>query len=112
MSGFARKMKRQNGPGYSPTPREARMLQALQSASHVLKQYADGSNWADTTRGSLWVGEGDGPDLARMSLGVKTKKNEKAMQNDDKSGEPVQEERAPEGEADRVLATPTDHVED
>jgi len=71
MSGIARKMKRQNGIGYSPTPREARMLQALQSASYVLKQYANGSNWADTARGFLWVGEGDGPDLAQMALGVK-----------------------------------------
>lgn len=71
MSGIARRMKRQNGIGYTPTPREARMLQALQSASYVLKQYANGSNWADTARGFLWVGEGDGPDLAQMALGVK-----------------------------------------
>ena len=82
MSGFARKMKRQ-AVGYTPTPREARMLQALQSAAHVLKQYADGSNWADTTRGSLWVGEGDGPDLARMSLGVKAKPNQEEKTTED-----------------------------
>jgi hypothetical protein len=82
MSGFARKMKRQ-AVGYTPTPREARMLQALQSAAHVLKQYADGSNWADTTRGSLWVGEGDGPDLARMSLGVKAKPKQEEKTTED-----------------------------
>lgn len=113
MSGFSRKVKRQNGVGYSPTPREARMLQALQGASFVLKQYANTSNWTKTEAGMpVWLGEGDGPDLARMAMGAKTKKNEKAMQNDDKSGQPVQEERASEGEADRVLATPEDHIED
>ena len=51
MSGSARKFKRQNGLGYSPTPREARMLQALQGASHVLKQYANTSNWTKTEAG-------------------------------------------------------------
>lgn len=110
MSGFSRKVKRQNGVGYSPTPREAKMLQALQGASFVLKQYANTSNWTKKDGMPVWLGEGDGPDLAQMAMGVK--KNEKAMQNDDKSGPPVQEERAPEGEADRVLATPADHVED
>ncbi len=71
MSGIARKMKRQNGIGYTPTPREAKMLQALQTSAHVLRQYANGSNWADTARGFLWVGEGDGPELALKALGVK-----------------------------------------
>ncbi len=69
---FARKLKRQ-AIGYTPTPREARMLQALQGASHVLRQYANTSNWTKTEAGlPVWLGEGDGPDLAQMSLGVKT----------------------------------------
>jgi len=111
LSGFARKMKRQNGVGYTPTPREAKMLQALHSASFVLKQYANTSNWTKTEAGMpVWLGEGDGPDLAQMVIGVK--KNAKAVQNDDKNGQPVQEERAPEGEGDRVLATQADHIED
>lgn len=71
MSGFARKMKRQNGVGYTPTPREAKMLQALHSASYVLKQYANTSNWANIDGRTIWLGEGDGPDLAAMALGVK-----------------------------------------
>jgi hypothetical protein len=64
-------MKRQNGIGYSPTERERKMLQALQSASMVLKQYANGSNWANQDGKIIWLGEGDGPDLAQMVLGVK-----------------------------------------
>lgn len=86
MSGFARKMKRQ-AIGYTPTPREAKMLQALQSASFVLKQYANGSNWADTSRGFLWVGEGDGPDLAKMALGVKKKPAPAEAENKQEEGQ-------------------------
>lgn len=48
------------------------MLQALQSASMVLKEYANGSNWAIQDGKSIWLGEGDGPDLAVASLGVKS----------------------------------------
>ncbi len=72
MSGFTRKFKRRNGVGYSPTDRERRMLQALHSAAFVLKQYADGNNWAEMDGKSIWVGEGKGPDLAVMALGKKT----------------------------------------
>ncbi len=72
MSGLARKFKRQNGLGYSPTDRERRMLQALQTAAMVLKQYANTSNWTKTESGMpVWLGDGDGPDLAQMSLGTK-----------------------------------------
>lgn len=70
--GIARRMKRQQ-IGYTPTERERKMLQALQSASHVLREYAKGTNWAEMEGKSIWIGEGNGPDLAEMVLGVKKK---------------------------------------
>lgn len=80
MSGIARRMKRQNGIGYTPTPREAKMLQALHSATYVLREYAKGTNWALMDGRQIWIGEGNGPDLAEMALGVK--KQPKAPENE------------------------------
>ncbi len=68
--GFKRRMQRQQ-IGYTPTERERKMLSALQGASHVLREYAKGTNWALMEGKSIWIGEGSGPDLAEMILGVK-----------------------------------------
>ena len=92
---FKRRMQRQQ-IGYTPTERERKMLSALQGASHVLREYAKGSNWALMDGKSIWLGEGSGPDLAEMVLGVK--RSEKAVQGWHKEGESVQEDGPKAGE--------------
>lgn len=74
MGNIARQFRRNHNihPKREPTERERKMLQALRSAAAVLKEYAKGENWVKTEKGMLWAGEGDGPDLAEMALGVKT----------------------------------------
>jgi hypothetical protein len=37
---------------------------------HALEEYAKGENWASGEHGIQWVGEGDGPGLARRALGM------------------------------------------
>lgn len=93
MGSFARKLKREAGVRQANHHDQLRkVLRALQSAALVLKQYADESNWTLTEGDAglpIWLGEGNGPELAQKVLGVK--KNEKAVQLHDAQGPSVQE---------------------
>ena len=48
------------------------LLNALQSCAQVLRQYADEGNWVDKEDGAIWLGAGNGPQLAQKVLGPKT----------------------------------------
>jgi hypothetical protein len=70
MSNFTSRFKKQQGlPKVSEN--EKKLRNALGTAAQVLMQYAKGSNWADMDGKCIWLGEGQGPDLAEKALGIK-----------------------------------------
>lgn len=67
---LARKMKK-HGQMNRLMDNQRKILNALRSTAVILKQYATGSNWALVGDRSIWIGEGDGPELAEKALGIK-----------------------------------------
>ncbi len=90
MGSFTRKFQREAGTRQVNHHEKLRKaLRALQSAAFILRQYADETNWAQFDGKTIWLGEGNGPELAQKVLG--TKKDEKKVQPHEPQGPPVQE---------------------
>ena len=85
MSNAVRKFQRQNGSPHV-TPRERKMLAALQTCSRVLHEYAKGTSWALQDDKAIWIGEGNGPELALKCLGIPQDKKKQSSKWGDNNG--------------------------
>jgi len=80
MGKSARRMRRlgksnkQTAEATADAASRTRLISAVKGAGAVLMHYANESNWASRNGESIWLGEGDGPDLAKKILGIEKKK--------------------------------------
>jgi len=81
MGKSARRMRRlgksnkQTAEATADTASREKLISVVKAAGATLMHYADESNWALSPNGAhIWLGEGDGPDLAKKILGIEKKK--------------------------------------
>jgi len=68
------KINKQTAEATADTASRAKLINAVKGAGATLMHYANESNWASRNGESIWLGEGDGPDLAKKILGMEKKK--------------------------------------
>ncbi len=101
MGKIARRMRRlgqsnkRTAEATADTASRPRLLNAIKSAAIVLLQYANEENWTSKDDRSIWLGAGNGPELAQKVLG--TKKDEKVLPSDNPQGDSVQQDNPVEG---------------
>ena len=83
------KSNKRTAEATADTASRPRLINAIKSAGMILRHYANEENWANKDGQSIWLGEGNGPELAQKVLGIK--KDEKVLPSDNPQGDSVQQ---------------------